>query len=325
MLSRRLFTIAAIAMLISALGICRTQAADGIPRVAYVANKKNIEYRLEAFHAGLSDFGYIPGENIEIEFFLFDRFDELPHIIPKVIESAPDIIVSFYTPTTLALKAATSTIPVVMVAIADPVGSGIVPSLAQPGGNVTGATLLYADLMARRLQLLIQVVPAASRFVTFHNPHNEAGRAQLTQLRAAARSLGVTVDAFEARGADDWTEMLAGLDRDTVDGLVFVADNTYFSNHAQIAKATLNFGFPAIFPDREYVEAGGLMSYGVNVLAHIRRAPYFVHRILAGAAPSELPVEQPKEFDFVINLEAQERLGVEFSNRILAVATEVIE
>jgi putative ABC transport system substrate-binding protein len=278
---------------------------------------------------GLREYGWVEGEHFTLE----RRYAEhqparLPDLAAEVVQLNPDIILASGIPAAQAAKDATTTIPIVMTNAADPIGSGIVASLARPGGNVTGLTELIPQLSGKRLELLTATVPGASRIEVLWNPTNASAALSLREAEVAAEALGVQLHSLEVRSADDLDGAFEAAIRERVDAL-FLLQDPAFANLTPYGKPVLDFAatkrLPAMYFRRELVEAGGLMAYSVSITGMFRRAAYYVDRILKGAKPADLPVEQPMRFDFVVNLKTARELGLTFPNEILLQVTEVIQ
>jgi len=282
---------------------------------------------LAAFRQGLRDLGYAEGQNISIEpRWAEGRFERLPDLAAELVRLKVDVIVSVVTQATVAAKNATRTIPIVLVAAGDPVGSGLVPNLARPGGNVTGPSSMYADLAGKQLELLMKTAPKVSRVAVLWNPANAVWQAQmLRQTENAARALGLQRQLLEVRGPDELEGAFAAMTRERANALLVQVD-VIFALHAQrIADLAAKHRMPAMYGAREHVGAGGLMSYAPNVLDLFRRAATYVDKILKGAKPADLPVEQPSKFEFVINLKTAKALGLKIPQSLLLQADQVIE
>jgi ABC-type uncharacterized transport system substrate-binding protein len=282
---------------------------------------------LAAFRQGMRDLGYAEGQNISIEpRWAEGRFERLPDLAAELVRLKVDVIVSVVTQATLAAKNATRTIPIVLVAAGDPVGSGLVPNLARPGGNVTGPSTMYAELAGKQLELLMTTAPKVSRVAVLWNPANAAWQVQmLRQTENAARALGLQRQLLEARGPDELEGAFAAMTRERANALLVQVD-VIFALHAQrIADLAAKHRMPAMYGAKEHVGAGGLMSYAPNVLDVFRRAATYVDKILRGAKPGDLPVEQPTAFELVINLKTAKALGLKIPPSVLARADQVIE
>jgi len=272
--------------------------------------------------------GWVEGRNISVELHYAESLDDLPRAAAALVGSKPDVIVTTATPTAAAVKRATATIPVVMAVAADPVGGGVVASLARPGGNVTGLTLAGPDIAAKRLQFLKEAVPAASHVAFVPNAGVRGlGITQwITESQAAAKVLGLrltVVDIGSEPGA--WDRLLWAAARDGVNAMSVMESSVIYTNRKTIAELTLKHRLPGIFAWREAPEVGGLMSYGANVTAMFRRAAAFVDKILRGAKPADLPVEAPRDFELVINRRTAKALGLAIPPSLLLRATQVIE
>ncbi len=280
----------------------------------------------DAFRQGLHDFGYVEGQNIAIEYRWADgRAERLPELAAELVRLKVDVLVVSSTPGGLAAKKATQTIPVVMVAVGDPVGTGLVASLGRPGGNLTGLSDITVDMSAKRLELVKEVVPTASRVAVLWNPTHLTNPLQLRETQAAAQALGVTVQSLAVQGADEFERAFAAMMRERAGALVVLADPLTVFHRSRLANLAAKHRLPAIYPFREQAEAGGLMSYGPHLPDLWRRAAIFVDKILKGAKPADLPVEQPTRFELVINRKTAKALGLTVPPSILIRADQVIQ
>jgi putative ABC transport system substrate-binding protein len=236
-----------------------------------------------------------------------------------------EVIVTHSTPSTEALQRATSTIPIVMTSIADPVGSGFATSLARPGGNITGLSIITIDLSAKNLELLKIMTPALSRAAFLVNPGNSTHPAALKNVQAAAQQLGVKILPVDARTAEEIERGYAAMRRDRADAVIIPGDGYFILQRRQITELAARYRLPSMCPFREYVEAGGLMSYGQNLVDFYQRAATYVDKILKGAKPGELPIEQPTKIHLAINRKTAKALGLTIPQEILLRADEVIE
>jgi putative tryptophan/tyrosine transport system substrate-binding protein len=277
-----------------------------------------------AFVQRLRELGWIEGRTIRIEYRWGDgRADRLPEIAAEFVRLKVDVIVTTGTPVPV-LKEATSTIPIVFTIANDPVGGGLVGSLSRPGGNVTGLSQLAADLGGKRLELLREVIPDLRRLATLSNVGNAATASEMIQVSEAARTLGLEVVNSEIRRSEDITSAIESL-KGRADAIYVQADPLMNTNRVRISTLALGARLPTLGGIREYVEAGGLMSYGPNFPDLFRRAAEYVDKILRGAKPSDLPVEQPTRFDLVVNLTTAKALGLKVPEAFLVRADEVIE
>lgn len=279
-----------------------------------------------AFRQGLRDLGYVEDQSIRFELALYppERPDLLPGIASELVSSKADVLLAVSTPQIRALMEATKTIPIVMIAPGDPVGSGLVASLGRPGGNVTGLTILMEELAAKRLELLKEASPTISRVGVLGNAANPGSRKDVLRLQAAGRTLGITIHPAEVREPDEivsaFTSMAAARDQ----GLIVVIDSLTFSHRRLIVDLAARNHLPTMSYVREFAQLGGLMSYGPSNMGLFRRAATYVDRILKGAKPAELPVEQPTKFELVINLKTAKALDITIPDSILLRADEVI-
>jgi putative ABC transport system substrate-binding protein len=280
---------------------------------------------LEAFRQGLQDLGYIEGKNIAIEYrFSEGRDERLPELAAELVQLKVDIIVTSGIPPPLAAKKATKTIPIVMGVVGDAIGTGLVDSLARPGGNVTGLTLLGPELGGKRLEILKETVPKLLRVAVLLNPANRGTTLYRKEVEDAARSLGVELHLLEARRPNELASALSETKIGRSQALITLNDTMFFSQQVQIANLAIKTGLPAMFPESEYVNAGGLMSYGPNLPDLFRRAATYVDKILKGTKPADLPVEQPTKFELVINLKTVKQIGLTVPPNVLARADRVI-
>ena len=283
--------------------------------------------RVDAFRAGLRDSGYVEGKNVVIEFrFAEGKYERLPELAAELVRLKVDVIVTHSVPGALAAKHATAMnpIPVVMTNVADAVGSGIVASLARPGGNITGDTFFVTELVAKRLEVLKDAIPRVRRVAVLANPDNAGMRLSLQATEVAAKELNVTLLRFDARGAADLNSAFAAMAKENVDALTVTEDVVFIATFNRIAELAVKQRLPSI-SFVEYPDTGGLFGYGANFLALYRRAPVFVDKILKGAKPGDIPIERPTTFEFVINMKTAAALGVVVSSATRLRADRVIE
>jgi putative ABC transport system substrate-binding protein len=275
---------------------------------------------------GLRELGYVEGQNIVIEYrWAEGKYERFPALIAELLAQKVAVIVTAGTPASLAVKKATTSVPLVMVAVGDPVATGIVASLRRPGGNITGLTSISEDLEGKRLELLREVVPTVSRVAVLWNPDNQTLLAELKEVRAAARVLGMKVQALEARTPAELEETFNAIVRERPGALLVMADRFFLFSRQRIMDFATKQRLPGVYAYRELVEAGGLMSFGPSYPGMHKRAAYFVDRILKGAKPADLPVERPLKFELVVNLKAAKALGVTIPPSLLQRADQVIE
>jgi putative ABC transport system substrate-binding protein len=281
---------------------------------------------VEAFRQGLREHGYAEGQNYTLEFRFAERsIERLPALAAELVRLNVDIIVTDGTAAAVAARGATTTIPIVAAVANDPVKAGLVASLARPGGNVTGLSLISPELSAKRLQVLKETVPRIALVAVIWNPSNPVAADSLRETEAAARSLGVRLQAIEVRKPAELDEGFKAVGDARPDAFLVLGDGMLWSLRTRIVEFTLKSRLPAMFPDRDFPEVGGLMSYGPNVDDNVRRTAALVDRILKGAKPAELPIEQPTRFELVVNLKTARALGLTIPAAVLMRADQVIE
>ncbi|HEV2056976.1 MAG TPA: ABC transporter substrate-binding protein [Methylomirabilota bacterium] len=282
---------------------------------------------LDAFRQGLRELGWVEGQNIVIDYrFAEGRFDRLPDLAAELVRLKVDIIVAVSTPGVVAAKNATETIPIVMISVGDPVGLGLIASLARPGGNVTGLSYSAGlEIVGKQLELLKETVPKIRRVAILSNPANPSHPPAIRELNVAARSLGVRLQFLEARGPNEFDGAFAAMATERVGALLVLTDGVFILHRTQLADLAARSRLPGAHGTREMVEAGGLMSYGPSLRDLYRRSAAYVDKILKGAKPGDLPVEQPTKFALVINLKAAKALGLTIPPSLLQRADEVIQ
>jgi len=323
-------SILVVVVLLAVAVIAEAQQAKKIPRIGYLSSQEPAResIRSEAIRLALRELGYIEGQNIAIEYRYGEgKQDRYPELAAELVRLKVDIIVVAGGGRTIqAAKNATKTIPIVMVGVGvDPVKAGFVESLARPGGNVTGVTTLSTELGGKRLELLKEAVPKLARVAALYEPANPASVREVKEvLPVAARALGLTIQPWEVRDAGGFERVFAALNKQRPDGLYVSSGPLVRAHQKRIVGLTLKSRLPSMYYDREFVDAGGLMSYGADLADSYRRVAYFVDRILKGAKPAELPVEQPTKFEFVINLKAAKQIGLTIPQSMLYRADKVI-
>jgi putative tryptophan/tyrosine transport system substrate-binding protein len=306
--------------------VAAAQPPGKVPRIAYVMGRSRISGFDEAFRQGLRELGYIEGENITVEYrFAGGEEGQLQQLMDEAVRLKPDIIVTGSTPSIQAARNATHTIPIVMAISQDPVRDGLVASLARPGGNVTGLSVLAPELTGKRLELLREIVPAVTRVAVIWNTGNPGNPALFGDTEAAARALGLQLHSLGVRSPADFPGAFAAATRSRATALATLSDAFMVSNRLHIAELAVRHRLPAVAPNRVYVEAGILMSYGPDLAATHRRAATYVHKILTGAKPADLPVEQPMTFELLINLKTARALGLTMPQSVLVRADKVIQ
>ena len=304
------------------------QQTAKLPRVGWLSpgSQTSDQNFLASFRDGLRELGWMVEQNIAIESRWADgKFERLPDLAAELVRLKVDVIVANVTQASLAAKRATTTIPIVMVGVGDPLGSGLVDSLARPSGNVTGPSSMLAEASAKQLALLKETVPSASPVAVLWNPANPVWQASaLKQTEAAARAMGLRLQLLEARGPDELESAFAAMTKERASALFVPADIIFVRYAQQMADLAARHRLPAMYGFREHVEAGGLMSYAASFSVMFRRAAAFVDKILKGAKPADLPVEQPTKFELVINIKTAKALGITIPQSVLQLADEVI-
>jgi len=330
MITRRAFLAAALTAALGTARPVKAQRAGKVPRIGFLGPPPGTGGQLvESFQLGLRDLGYIEGENITVEYRWTDVLSTDPRqldvLAAELVRLKVDILVASITPVIQAAKRATATIPIVMANSADPVASGFVASLAKPGGNVTGMSRLLPELIGKELELLKRAVPGASRIGILSNPDNRLHAHMLSRARKHAPTLGLELEIAEASTTHQFEAALEVLGRRRVGAVLVLGDGMFFLNRARLGNLLLQSRLPSMFANVEHVEAGGLMSYSASTRDNYRRVAYFVDKILKGAKPADLPVEQPTKFEVVINLKTAKALGLTIPASLMLQVDQVIE
>jgi putative tryptophan/tyrosine transport system substrate-binding protein len=295
-----------------------------VPRLGLLG-LRSLPPLVAAFREGLREFGYVEGQNIIVEHRIADgRLDRLSELAAELVRERVDVIVAENNPAAIVAKQATSTIPIVM-ANGDPVGTGLAASLARPGGNVTGLTAFGAELGGKRLEILKEAFPGVRQVAVVWNPTNPVKRLQWTESLTAAHTLSVQLHSVEVQAPEHLEPAFATVSQQPAEALLVFADEFTASYAGQIVALANASRLPTMYDSRPFMDPGGLMAYGPILPALYRRAAYYVDRILKGANPADLPIEQPMRFDFVINLKTAQALGLTIPHHVLAQATEVIQ
>jgi ABC-type uncharacterized transport system substrate-binding protein len=322
------FSLALFAMLFAVSFPAEAQQAEKVPRIGYLSGSphSSIAERIEAFRQGLRELGYIEGKNIVIEWRSAEgKRDRLPMLATELAHLKVDVIVTAGPLVTSAVKQATSTIPIVLTQDPNPVRNGFVASLARPGGNITGLSRLAPELTGKQLELLKEIVPKLSRVAVFGTSTRPGNAQTLREVELAAGAFGVKLQFLDILSPKDIETAFRAAVEERADGALWFATGSIGNPHRKkIADLAVSSRLPVIYWQRNHVEAGGLMSYGVNVVDLDRRAAVYVHKILKGANPADLPVEQPTKFEFVVNLKAAKQIGLTIPPNVLARADRVI-
>jgi ABC-type uncharacterized transport system substrate-binding protein len=326
-----LLSILVVVLQLAAELIVDAQQPEKVPRIGYLASSDPAtdSARSEGIRLALRELGYIEGQNIAIEYrYAEGKNDRHPKLVAELVRLKVDlIVVAGGVGTIRTLMNATKTIPIVMVGGADPVEAGLIESLARPGGNVTGLTTLSRELGGKRLELFKEAVPKLAHVAVLYDPTTQAGVLQVKEvLPVAARALKLTLRSWEVRDADGFDEVFAALSKQRPDGLYVPASGALMrANQKRIVAFALKSRLPSIYYVRESVDAGGLMSYGADLADSYRRVATYVDKILKGAKPADLPVEQPTKFELVINLKTAKQIGLTIPQKVLARADKVIK
>ena len=301
-----------------------------VPRIGFLTagsrSDPASQHNRDVFRQGLRDLGYVEGQNIAFEERWADgRYERLPELAAELVRLKVDILVTVATPATRAAQQATSTIPIVMTLVSDPVESGLVANLARPGGNTTGFSFMHPDLTRKRLALLKEIIPKIARVTALSNPSNPTTPPLLRETKAAAQALKLQLQVVEVRDSTEFDSAFSSMMRDRADALVVMPDLVFLNQRRLIVDFAAQNRLPAMYPWREPVDAGGLIAYGANGADILRRAAAYVDRIVKGTKPSDLPVEQPTKFELVIDLKTAKALALTIPPSILARADSLVE
>ena len=330
--SRRRTTVCASVLGAMLLALCSSapaqEAARKISRLGFLGNSTAaLEANLVGpFRDGLRRLGYVEGRNLSIEYrWAEGKYERLPALMAELIALRVDVIVTAGTPAAQAYQKAKTSIPLVMVAVGDPVGNGMVASLNRPGGNITGLTSISPEMEGKRIELLREVVPKLSHIAVFWNPDNAFHEIENKQVEAASRALQMKVVYLGVQNSEQFKKAFAQIQKERSKALLVLADRVFLHNRARIMEFAAKHRLPGVYAYVELVEAGGLMSYGPSYPDMHRRAATYVDKILKGAKPADLPVEQPTKFELVINLKTAKQIGVTIPPNVLARADRVIQ
>ena len=317
-----------ILLTVASVHLAEAQQPTKIPRIGVLAaaTPATAAHLVEAFKQGLHEHGYVEGQNVVLELrFGEGKAEQFPILAAELVRLKVDVILALTNPVIDAVRQATQTIPIVMPAASDPVGAGFVASLARPSGNITGLTGYSPELNGKRLELLKEAFPKLSRVALLLSPNFPGSTLDLKETQSAARSLGLRIQPLEVRDDFDIDRSFKAMIKERADALtMFPGHPVLFVNRKKIVELAANHRLPAMYSLIEFVDAGGLMFYGPDLLAGYRRAADYVDKLLKGAKPADLPVEQPTKFEFVINLKASRRIGLTIPPNVLARADKVI-
>ncbi len=314
-------------LLFTSFNLAEAQQPKKVPRIGYLSggSSSSNAARMDAFRQELRDLGYIEAKNLLIDYHYADgRFDQLPALAAEVVRANVDVILTQGSTATIPAKEATKTIPIVFINVDDPVGSGFVASLARPGGNMTGLTRMALDLSGKRLELLKEAFSRFTRVAVLVNP-SPGSASRLKEIKAASQVFGLELQSFEVSDPKEFDSAFSAMTRWHAGALVVDANPMFGVHQKRIAELAARNHLPAIYGDIVYVEAGGLMSYGPDIGDMFRRAATYVHKIIKGAKSADLPVEQPKKFEFIINLKAAKQIGLTIPPNVLVRADKVIK
>jgi len=325
-MDRRAFIGTLASGLLAAPLAVEAQSARTVPRIGVIGEQTSTDPFLAAFRQGLRELGYTEGQNILIEYrYAHGVIARFPKLVAELIGLRVDLLVVGGTAAAQSAKAVTTTVPIVFVLPGDPVGSGLVASLARPGGNATGTSSVLTELTRKHLELLQAVVPRLSRVAVLYNPGGAGGRLALNEAREAGRAMTVELEVLEVRRPNELASALSALRARRTGALLAISDPVFGDVLAQLARLAIQDRLPAIYVTRGFAEAGGLIAYGPSFPDNYRRAASYVDKIIKGAKPADLPVEQPTKFDLVINLKTAKALGVTIPPSLLERADQVIE
>ncbi|HEY1233867.1 MAG TPA: ABC transporter substrate-binding protein [Candidatus Binatia bacterium] len=324
---RKIFFWLVVVVVLKAFSSAQAQQPTKMPRLGYLLTlTPDQSLDLKAFRQGLAALGYVEGKNIFIEYRSAEgKLDRLPDLAAELVALKVAIIVALAPPAARAAKNATKTIPIVMRSTDDPVASGLVDSLARPGGNVTGLTSISTDLIGKRLEILKETVSGANRVAVLRNPTAPDAALKWQEVQLAGRALKLQLQSVEVSGPEDFANAFKNAMTHRAQALFVLRNPLIVNNRSQISELAVRNRLPAIYDDREFVDAGGLMAYGADLADLHRRAATYVDKILKGAKPADLPVEQPMKFEFIVNLKAAKQIGLIIPPNVLARADKVIK
>jgi putative ABC transport system substrate-binding protein len=315
-----------VATLLSTASFAEAQQQAQIPKIGWLGARSASAPAREVFLREFRELGYVEGKNTAFEYrYAEGKLDRLPALVDELVHLKVDVLLTPSTPAAVAAKNATKTIPIVFYSGSDPVAAGLVDSLARPGGNITGFTTISAELAGKRLELLKETVPKLTRVSALWNPQDVSSVQSWKESQLAARELGLQIHSMEASSSNQFENAFKEAIRAGSAALALTDSPVFFSNQKQIVELAAKHRLPAIYANKEFVVSGGLMSYGVDETEPYRRLASIIDKILKGRKPADLPVEQPKKFDFIMNLKAAKQLGLTIPPNVLARADKVIK
>ena len=327
-MTKKMIQLAVGTLLIVCAASAEAQQPAKVPRIGflYAGSPSGQLARAQAFRQGLRELGYVEGKNIVIEYRHAEgKYDRLPGLVAELVRLKVDVIVTGGGPATRSAKEATKTIPIVMAQDDDPVASGFVASLARPGGNITGLATLAPELSGKQLELLKEVVPRLSRVAVFGNSTRPGNVLALKEVELAAGALGLKLQYLDILSPKDIETAIRAASKGRAEAVLALGGGVFNSVRAQLVELAAKTRLPAIYPNGQFVDAGGLMSYSANIADLNRRAATYVDKILKGAKPADLPVEQPMKFEFIVNLKAAKQIGLTIPPNVLVRSDRVIK
>jgi len=324
-MNRNIFSVALCVLLLALSVPAEAQQTKKISHIGFLATN-NLKNNLGALRQGLRELGYVEGKNFTIEYRSADgKFDQLPALAAELVRLKVDVIVTQGTPAAVAAQNATKTIPIIISGGTDPVATGLVPSLARPGGNITGVTIMNEELVGKRLELLKETSAKVSRLGVLWNSANLSGVVQFKQTQSAAQELGLPLQSLDVQTVSDLQGAFDAVTKSGVNGLVLLATVPITTHLKLVADLAVKNRLPSIYERSDFVEAGGLMSYGPNVSDMPHRAAKYVDKVLKGANPGDLPIERPTKFELMINLKTANQIGVTIPQSVIYQADKVIK
>ncbi len=325
----RLIALAAVLLLAAPLATT-AQPATKVPRIGFLSplspSDPQSVFTLGALRQGLHDLGYVEGQNLSIESrWAEGRYERLPGLAAELVRLKVDVIVTHTAPAIQAAKQATRTIPIVMGGVGDPLTPGFVASLARPGGNITGLSIMSPELVGKQLEILREVVPKVTRVAVLGNPGNPGHASQLRHAQETARALKIELRLLEARGPTEIDSAFTTMTKEGAGALIVLVDAMLEAHRTRVIELAARYRLPSVYGLKDFMEGGGLMFYGASGTDRYRRAAVYVDKILKGSKPADLPVEQPTKFELVINLKTAKALGLHISPSLLLRADQVIE
>ena len=323
-MARKTMVVLLIGLALASVGLAEAQQQGKVPKIGWLTPR--INYRFEDFLRELRKLGYVDGKNVSFETRSFGSdFDRLPALAEDLVGLKVDVIVTRGTPETLALKKATKTIPIVFYSVTDPVGAGLVDSMARPGGNITGFTTIEAVLAGKRLELLKETVPKLTRVAVLWNPQDRSSAQQWKESQSPARELGLQLHSMEVSSSDKYESAFKVAINAGSTALAVIAGSLEDTNETRIVELAIRNRLPSIYPRRSFANSGGLMAYGADLSEPLKRVASMIDKILKGTKPADLPVEQPTKFELVINLKTAKALDLTIPPLVLMRSTKVIK